>query len=218
MRVPAVKADFHTREARLLEKIFQVHRSRHLSWSIFNRQSDAALARKQGQVFERTERRIPLPLVRRIARPRHVLDAVAEGDVLDQVQRALDFVERLLPPQTLWIADRERRAAFPRQMEIARRRRMNGVQREAILREPTRQFAGILRRAVIEMPARTRTARSPTLPRAQLRQREQPSVSCLRKDTSRERDRSSRYAGPAQFYGSDFDSKRCLDVRQGRPS
>src|SRR5580692_4650064 len=39
-------------------------------------------------------------------------------------------------------------------MEITSRRRMNGMQREPIFREPPGQFVRALRRAVIEVPAR----------------------------------------------------------------
>ena len=78
----------------------------------------------------------PASLVRQIARVRHMLHAIAEGNVFHEVQRALDFVHRILAPQALGIADGERRAAFPREMEIARGRRMNGMQREVVSRQP----------------------------------------------------------------------------------
>src|ERR1700688_1429692 len=41
-------------------------------------------------------------------------------------------------------------------MEIARRRRMDGMEREIVSREPPGQFVCILGRAVIEMPARAK--------------------------------------------------------------
>jgi hypothetical protein len=85
-----------------------------------------------------------------------VLNAIAKGNVFHQVQRTLDFVHGLLPPQTLRIANRERRAAFPGEMEIASRGRMDGLKREIVSREPPGQFVRVLGRAVIEMPARAK--------------------------------------------------------------
>src|SRR5258708_17833594 len=156
MRVPGVEANLHAREARLFQKVFQVRGSGHLARRIFNRERNAALAREQGQVFERAERGIPPPLVRNIAWPRHMLNAVAEGNVLDQVQRALDFVHGFLAPHSLRIANLERRAAFPVEMEVARRRRMNGMEREIISREPRRKLVRVLGRAVVKMTARAK--------------------------------------------------------------
>jgi len=94
-------------------------------------------------------------IVGKVAGTRHMLDAIAEWNVLNQVERALDFVDGFLAPQAFRIADRKRRAAFSREMKIARRRRMDGMEREIISSEPRSQFVRLFGGAVIKMPART---------------------------------------------------------------
>ena len=156
IRMSHIEADFYAREAGLFQKVFQVQGRRHLTRRIFNGEGNAAVSRKQGQIFKRAECGVPLALIRHVSLPRHVLHAEAKGNVLHEVERALDFVHRLLAPQTFGVANRERRAAFPGEMKISRRRGMNGIQCEIISSEPRSQLVRIVDGAVIEMSARAK--------------------------------------------------------------
>src|ERR1700722_1815591 len=107
-------------------------------------------------MLKRTKCGIPLPVVGNIAMPRHVLNAIAKGNVLHKVKCALDFVHSLLAPQTFRIDDGERRAAIAIEVKIACSRRMYRMQREMISREPRTQLARVVNASVIEMPARAK--------------------------------------------------------------
>src|ERR1700731_2239471 len=102
-------------------------------------------------MLKRTERGIPLPLVGNIALPRHVLNAIAKGNLLHEVKGALDFVHGFLAPQTFRINEGERRAAIAVEVKIACSRRMYRMQREMISREPRSQLARVVNASVIEM-------------------------------------------------------------------
>src|SRR5882724_7622332 len=91
MRVSRIETQFHVRQARLLEKIFQICRSRHIAGRVLESNRDASLFGEQGEEFERTERRIPATLVRDITMPGHMQNAIAEGYVFDEVQSPLHF-------------------------------------------------------------------------------------------------------------------------------
>ncbi len=106
MRVPSIEAQLHVRQARLLEEMFQVCGTRHFTRRVFKRKRDAALSSEQGQEFQGTKRRIPSALVRNIARPGHVLNAIAEWNVFHQIQSPLNFVHGLLSPHSLGIGNR----------------------------------------------------------------------------------------------------------------
>src|SRR6266566_5883890 len=69
MRVSGIEAQFHIRQARLLEEILQVCGTRHFTRRVFKSDSDTALFCEQGQELQGTKRRIPAPLVRNIAGP-----------------------------------------------------------------------------------------------------------------------------------------------------
>src|SRR6266700_2512733 len=107
-------------------------------------------------MFERTEGSVPAALVGNVARPRHMLDAILKRKVFHQVQRALDFIDRILAPQSLGIGNRKRRAAFPRRTRFARGGRVNRMERKITSREPRSEFALAFLRAVIEMPPRAK--------------------------------------------------------------
>src|SRR5260370_18783980 len=127
MRVSNIETQLHIRQGRLLEKIFQICGSGHIAGRVLESNRDASLFGEQGEKFERTERRIPATLVRLIAMPRHMQNAIAEGYTLDQVQGPLDFVHRLLTPNSFRVGNEERSAAFAPGIRIARGRRVNRV-------------------------------------------------------------------------------------------
>src|SRR5579872_5102493 len=103
VRVSGIKTQLHVRQARFLEEIFQIGGSRHVTRRVLESNCDATLFCEQGQEFERTERRVPPPRVRNIARARHMYDAIAEGYAFHQVQSPLNFVHCLLTPNSFGV-------------------------------------------------------------------------------------------------------------------
>src|SRR5258706_9310368 len=156
MRVSGIETQLNVRQARLLEKIFQICGRRHIAGRVLESNRDASLFGEQGEEFEGTERRIPATLVRLIAMPRHMQNAIAERYRFHQVQRPLHFVHRLLTPNSFRVGNQEWRAAFAPGIGIASRRRVGGVHREIIYGEPGRQFTRVIGGVVIEMSARTK--------------------------------------------------------------
>src|SRR5260370_37029117 len=98
MRVSNIETQLHIRQARLLEEIFQICGSGHIAGRVLESNRDASLFGEQGEEFERTERRVPATLVRLIAMPRHMQNAITERYRFHQVQRPLNFVHGLLTP------------------------------------------------------------------------------------------------------------------------
>jgi len=92
--------------------------------------------REQRQVFEGAEGRVQRRFVGNIARPGHMLDAVAERNLFDHIQSALISSTASWAPQPLGIGNRERHATFTAEMEIASDGRVDRVQREIISRKP----------------------------------------------------------------------------------
>ena len=119
VRVAGVKAQLQARQARVFEEVAQVRGSGHFAGRVFEGQRDTTLAREHVQVLERSERRIPMPAVVRVARSTDVQHHQRKRHGLGHVQRALDLVDRIEPPRRFGIADGNRCAALARRAEVA---------------------------------------------------------------------------------------------------
>src|SRR5258708_12402206 len=78
MRVSSIETQLHVRQARLLEKIFQICGSGHIAGRVLESNRDASLFGEQGEEFERTERRVPATLARLIPMPPPIHTTIPE--------------------------------------------------------------------------------------------------------------------------------------------
>ena len=105
VRVAGVEAEPQTGQARLLQKMAQVGGCGHFAGSVFKRKRDATLLGEERQMFERAERRIPAARIGGVARSTQMQNHNFKLDLLGNVNRALDFVHGVEPPDALEIGN-----------------------------------------------------------------------------------------------------------------
>ena len=121
---------------------------------IFQRDSDAARLRENGEKLERREGGVQLARVERIAAVAHVLHEIAEGNALGDFEGALHFVHRIEAANALGVRNRDGGAAVAALGEIALGGRMKRMQFDAVAGKAIGKFANGLRRAINEMRGR----------------------------------------------------------------
>src|SRR5580704_1964504 len=151
MRVTRVQAESEVVQMRIHNEMLERGGCADLIRRVFEGNCDATGLRKDGENLKRGERGIELALVGRITAMSNVLNKIAEGDALGDIECALYFVHGIEPADPLGIGNRDWDAAFAARSQVALGRRVQRVKLQMVFAKRVRELPNLLLVAVVEM-------------------------------------------------------------------
>src|ERR1700676_3241011 len=152
--VADIEIEAQAKEPGLVNERAQVSWLAHFAGGVFHADGNARVARVQDQVFEGAKSRVAFFRVGGLAGAAHVHDHALEGQVVGNVDGALEFVHGIDAADAFDFADGKRNAAFAGGAEIAAAGRVNREQLQAIGSESAGHGADFRLRSVVEVSAR----------------------------------------------------------------
>ena len=141
VRVADIEAELQIVKMRLLDEPLQRLRGPQFAQRVFQSDYHAAMLRKNGEDFQRTERRIEFPRIGGLPSLPHVLDEIRKRNALGHFQSAFHLVHGVDTANSLGIGDRKRVAAVPARSDMTLRGRMERMEREAVLIQHSSEVA-----------------------------------------------------------------------------
>src|SRR5207302_2429599 len=116
--VADVEVNAYATEPRAINESAKVVGTAHFAQSVFHAKGDAGVMRVQDQMLERTESRVALARIGAFTRAAHVQDEPRIGQIIRDVNHALQFIHGLDAPDALHFANGKRRTALAHGAQI----------------------------------------------------------------------------------------------------